>query len=212
MKTKMKTGKKVLIILGIFPALILIAIASIALIRSYNLGNPTEHYFTSVEDKDSPAVYMTRDISPESLIAIYEALGIKATGNVGVKLHMGEPGGHNFLSPDLIKELVQSLNGTIVENNIVGGMGQRGSTTLHMQIAKDHGFTAIAPVDILDADGEISIPVQNGKRLTEHLVGSHIDNYDFLVVLSHFKGHVAAGFGGAIKKSPLASHLQTGRR
>lgn len=114
---------------------------------------------------------MTTDITPESLIAIYEALGRKATGNVAVKISTGEIGS-NFLSPDLIKNLVQSLDGTIVESNTTYG-GRRASTAMHYEVAKTNGFTAIAPVVILDENGDISLPVTNGKHLKENLVGAH---------------------------------------
>ena len=143
-------------------------------------------------------VFMTKDISSEGLMKVYEALNKKPTGKVAVKISTGEPGGHNFLSPDLIKKLVTDVNGTIVECNTAYG-GSRSTTAMHMQVAKDHGFTAIAPVDIQDAEGSISLPVKNGKYLTENLVGSHFKNYDSYIVISHFKGHAMGGFGGAIK-------------
>ena len=143
-------------------------------------------------------VFMTKDISSEGLMKVYEALNKKPTGKVAVKISTGEPGGHNFLSPDLIKKLVTDVNGTIVECNTAYG-GSRSTTAMHMQVAKDHGFTAIAPVDIQDAEGPISLPVKNGKHLTENLVGSHFKNYDSYIVISHFKGHAMGGFGGAIK-------------
>lgn len=143
-------------------------------------------------------VYMTRDISPAGLAAIYKALGCKLTGKVAVKISTGEPGGNNYLSPDLIKDLVQSVKGTIVECNTAYG-GQRSSTEKHMQAAKDHGFTAIAPVDIMDEEGSISLPFVNGKNIKEDFVGSHFANYNSFLVLSHFKGHAMGGFGGAIK-------------
>lgn len=143
-------------------------------------------------------VFMTKDISSEGLMKVYEALNKKPTGKVAVKISTGEPGGHNFLSPDLIKKLVTDVNGTIVECNTAYG-GSRSTTAMHMQVAKDHGFTAIAPVDIQDAEGSISLPVKNGKHLTENLVGSYFKNYDSYIVISHFKGHAMGGFGGAIK-------------
>ncbi|HYF92442.1 MAG TPA: DUF362 domain-containing protein [Symbiobacteriaceae bacterium] len=145
---------------------------------------------------------MTKDISPTGLMAVYKALGRKATGKVAVKLHMGEPGGHNFLSPTLIRDFLSSVHGTIVDSN-TAYYGQRVSTALHLQAAKDHGFTAVAPVDILDADGTISLPVTNGSHLKEDVVGSHYQDYDFFVILSHFKGHAMGGFGGAIKNMAI---------
>ena len=143
-------------------------------------------------------VFMTKDISPAGLKAVYDALGRKATGKVAVKISMGEPGGHNFLAPELIKDLVQSVNGTIVDSNTAYG-GRRMDTDSHYQVSKEHGFAAIAPIDILDGEGQISLPVTGGKHLKEDLVGSHFTNYDFHLILSHFKGHAMGGFGGALK-------------
>lgn len=158
----------------------------------------------------SSLVFMTKDISPKGLQAVYEALGRKAEGKVAVKLSTGEPGGNYYLSPDLIKGLVQSVNGTIVECNTAYG-GGRASTELHKQVAKDHGFTAIANVDIMDEDGSMSIPVNGGERLKEDLVGSHLANYDFVMVLSHFKGHAMGGFGGAIKNISIGIGSKEGK-
>ena len=131
---------------------------------------------------DAPTVFMTTDISSKGLMAVYEALGRKAEGKVAVKLHSGEPGGHNYLSPSLIKELVQSTNGTIVECNTAYG-GGRASTAMHKQVMIDHGFAAIAPTDIMDEEGYKPLPVPNGKRLKQDFVGSHLTNYNFLIVL-----------------------------
>jgi uncharacterized Fe-S center protein len=153
---------------------------------------------------DVSKVYFTSDISPAGLQAVYDALEIKpdtssiTAGKVAIKLSTGEPPNSNYLRPALIKDLVQSLNGVIVESNTAYG-GQRISTLMHRQVAKDHGFTDIAVVDILDEEGSLSLPVQGGSYLKENFVGSHFDNYDYFVVLTHFKGHPMAGLGGAIK-------------
>ena len=159
---------------------------------------------------EEPTVYMTSDISPKGLMDIYNALGREATGKVAVKVHTGEPGGHNFLSPDLIKDLVQSVNGTIVECNTAYG-GSRATTAMHRQVAIDHGFAAIANVDIMDADGYISLPVTGGTHLTENFVGTNFNNYDFFVILSHFKGHAMGGFGGAIKNMSIGIAASRGK-
>ena len=145
-----------------------------------------------------PKVYMYKEISSQNLVKIYEALGREANGKVAVKLSTGEPGGHNFLDPALIRDLVQKVDGTIVECNTAYG-GPRSSTESHLKAAEDHGFTAIAPVVIMDADGEVELPVENGRHLKHDIVGKDFLNYDFVVVLSHFKGHTMAGFGGAVK-------------
>lgn len=156
----------------------------------------------SEKNMEVPKVYMFTKISAENLVKIYEALGREATGKVAVKLSTGEPGGHNFLQPALIKDLEKKVNGTIVECNTAYG-GGRADTENHLKAAKEHGFTAIAPVDIMDADGEVALPVKGGKHLKEDFVGSHYLNYDFTIILSHFKGHAMGGFGGAIKNMSI---------
>ena len=143
-------------------------------------------------------VYFTKNISPAGIMAIYNALGREPSGRVAVKLSTGEAGNTHYLSPELIGELVKKVNGTIIEGNTANG-GSRSSTAMHMQVAEDHGFTKIANVDILDSEGEISLPVVGGKHLKNDVVGSHFKNYDFVIVLTHFKGHAMGGFGGALK-------------
>ncbi len=174
----------------------------------------TEAIYSHVKAKsvteDDPTVYFTNDISSEGLMDIYAALGRTANGKVAVKVHTGEPGGYNFLSPDLIKNLVQSVNGTIVECNTAYG-GSRATTTMHQQVAEDHGFTAIADVDIMDASGYISLPVTGGTHLTENFVGANFNNYDFFIILSHFKGHAMGGFGGAIKNMSIGIAASRGK-
>lgn len=162
------------------------------------------------EAPEAPKVYFVRDITPENMVRLYEALERPATGKVAVKLSTGEPGGHNFLKPELIKELVQKVDGTIVECNTAYG-GGRASTENHLKAAADHGFTAIAPVDIMDAEGEVSLPVKGGRHLRENFVGSHYPAYDFTVVLSHFKGHAMGGFGGAVKNISIGIASSAGK-
>ncbi|GHU84151.1 hypothetical protein FACS189473_0620 [Spirochaetia bacterium] len=158
----------------------------------------------------TPKVYMTTDISPAGLMAAYRALDVTPTGRVAVKISTGEPPNSNYLRPALIQNLVQSVNGTIVESNTAYG-GRRASTAYHKQVAKDHGFTAIAAVDILDEDGSMSLPVRGGTRLRENFVGSHFKNYDYYIVLSHFKGHAMAGLGGAIKNISIGIASSEGK-
>ena len=153
---------------------------------------------------------MLREISPRSLVRIYEALGRSVTGKVAVKLSTGEPGGNNYLKPELIGDLVRKVNGTIVECNTAYG-GGRSDTKNHLKAAADHGFTSIAKVDIMDEEGEISLPVKGGTHLKEDFVGSHYTNYDFTVVLSHFKGHAMGGFGGAIKNISIGIASSSGK-
>jgi len=174
------------------------------------ITEPTEEPDSQILPENASIVYMTKDISPEGLIRIYEALGRQASGKVGIKVHMGEPGGHNYLNPDLVKDFVRSVNGIFVDGNTAYG-GRRATTEMHMQAAEDHGFTAYTSVDIMDAEAEISLPVENGKHLKEALVGSHFKDYDFFVVLSHFKGHSMGGFGGAIKNMSIGFSSQRGK-
>lgn len=164
----------------------------------------------------APVVYMTEDISPEGLMKVYQALGKEAAGErVAVKISTGE-NGSNYLRSELIDDFINSVNGTIVECNTAYG-GDRSSTAYHRQLAEDHGYTKIAEVDIMDADGSVSLPVEGGRRITENYVGAHFEDYDFCAVLSHFKGHAMAGFGGAIKNISIGiassegkSHIHTG--
>ncbi|MBP3533169.1 MAG: DUF362 domain-containing protein [Alistipes sp.] len=157
-----------------------------------------------------PKVYMYKEISSENLLKIYDMLGRKAEGRVAVKLSTGEPGNNNYLNPALIKDLVHKVNGTIIECNTAYG-GGRADTESHLKAAADHGFTAIAKVDIMDADGEVSLSVAGGKHLKEDFVGKNYPDYDFTVVLSHFKGHPMGGFGGAIKNISIGIASSAGK-
>lgn len=166
----------------------------------------------TTENGDLPKVYFTKEITPEALMKVYNALGREAKGNnVAIKVSTGEPGGKNFLQPALIGNLVKAVNGTIIECNTAYG-GKRSSTEDHLKAARDHGFMDIANVDIMDADGEVDLPVTGGTRLTRDIVGKNFLNYDFTVVLSHFKGHAMAGFGGAIKNMSIGIASANGKR
>ncbi len=165
-------------------------------------------------DADAPTVYMTTSITPEALVAIYEKLGFEPQGKVAVKMSTGEPPNSNYLRPELIKDLVQGVDGTIVECNTAYG-GSRSNTAMHRQVIEDHGFNAIANVDIMDEDGSLVIPVptpENGKStITEDYVGAHLANYDSLISLAHFKGHAMAGYGGAIKNMSIGVASSRGK-
>ena len=154
-------------------------------------------------------VYFTKEITPESLVKIYEALGVEATGKVGVKISTGEAGGHNYLKPELIKTLVNKLNANILECNTAYA-GKRNTTEAHLQTIHDHGFDAIATVDLMDKDGEIEIPA-NGKHLDVDIVGKTIANYDYIINLAHFKGHAMGGFGGVIKNQSIGIASSNGK-
>lgn len=165
---------------------------------------------TSTEPIIGSAVYMTADISPEGLMAVYNALGWEPTGKVAVKLSTGEPPASNYLRPELISDVVKAVNGTIVECNTAYG-GSRSETAMHYQVAEDHGFTDIADFQILDENGSMSLPVTGGTRLTENYVGAAFADYDSYLVLSHFKGHAMAGFGGAIKNISIGLGSSEGK-
>lgn len=156
----------------------------------------------STVSNDTAVVYMTKEISPEAIVSLYKALGREAKGKVAVKISTGEPGGHNFLNPQLIAPFVKLVDGTIVECNTAYA-GKRYTAEDHKKAAEDHGFTAIAPVDIMDEEGEVKLPLKEGKHLKYDIVGSHYPDYDFTVILSHFKGHAMGGFGGAVKNMSI---------
>lgn len=151
---------------------------------------------------EQSTVYFTRDISPAGLKKAYDALGVSLKGKVAVKISTGEPGGHNFLSPGLIQELVQELEGTIVECN-TAYPGRRDTSQAHWKTFEDHGFKAIAPCDLMDEEGDMPIPVKNGVHLKENFVGTHLSRYGSMLMLSHFKGHAMGGFGGALKNMSI---------
>ncbi|MDE6288618.1 MAG: DUF362 domain-containing protein [Muribaculaceae bacterium] len=166
----------------------------------------------SVTDSaEIPVVYYIRDITPENLVKIYEALGRPAEGNnVGVKISTGESNKSNHLSPALIEPLVKKVNGTLIECNTAYN-GNRMSTEDHLRAAEEHGYTAIARVDIMDAEGDTILPVDSARHITHDIVGRHFLDYDFLVVLSHFKGHAMGGFGGALKNVAIGIASTAGK-
>ena len=155
-------------------------------------------------------VFFTKEITSENLIKIYEALGEELKGKVAVKLSTGEAGGHYFLNPNLIKDLIHKVNGTIVECNTAYS-GKRNTTKDHWETIKDHGFLDIAKVDIMDEERDMPIPVENGVHLKENYVGEHLKNYDSILVLSHFKGHAMGGFGGALKNISIGIGSSNGK-
>lgn len=164
----------------------------------------------SISTPITPKVYMTKEITPEALVKIYEAVGRPVSGRVAVKISTGEPGGNNYLKPALIGNLVKKVNGTIVECNTAYG-GKRSTTEDHLQAARDHGFFDIANVDIMDAEGEIKLPVKDTTHIKYNLVGSHIENYDFMINLAHFKGHAMGGFGGVLKNQSIGVASANGK-
>lgn len=204
-----KTTKRIgLVLCG--AVLLLTAFSVLGCAQKASAQGSPDRPSVSVGEPGVAKVYMTTDISPAGLMAVYTALGRTPSGKVAVKISTGEPGNTHYLDPNLIKVLVKKVNGTIVECNTAYG-GRRASTALHYQVAKDHGFTAIAPVVIMDETSDMSIPVSGGKHLKEDIVGSHFADYDFHVVLSHFKGHAMGGFGGALKNMSIGYGSKTGK-
>ena len=155
-------------------------------------------------------VFMTTEITPESLVKIYESLGVEAKGRVAVKISTGESQQSNHLRPDFIKNLVQQVNGTLVECNTAYG-GNRGRTADHRRAIVERGFDKIAKVDIMDEEGDMEIPVQDTKTIKSDIVGTHLANYDFMINLAHFKGHAMGGFGGVLKNQSIGVASSTGK-
>ena len=157
-------------------------------------------------------VYFTKEITPESLIKIYEVLGVNLPGKIAVKVSTGERGSKGYLKADLIGPLVNKLNGTIVECN-TAYPGARDKTEEHMKLAKEHGFTEIgAGVEIMDSLGEIKIPVpKNSKHLKYDLIGAGIEHYDSVINLAHGKGHIMGGFGANLKNQSIGIASRNGK-
>src|SRR5574344_1947933 len=155
-------------------------------------------------------VYLSRDISPESLVKIYKALGVKAEGRVAVKISTGEGDNPNYLKPTLIQKLVDEVHGTIVENR-TAYPGDRMETADHWKVIHQHGFDSLFAVDLLDEYDEIRIPVRDHTHLNYDIVGGHLANYDFMVCLNHFKGHPMGGYGGALKNLSIGCASRNGK-
>lgn len=155
-------------------------------------------------------VYFTSEITSESLLSVYKALGVTPEGNVAVKISTGESEQSNHLRPELIGMLVKEVNGNIVECNTAYG-GNRSNTANHRRAIEQRGYGDIATVDIMDEDGEMVLPMQDTRWFTENLVGSHLANYDFLINLAHFKGHAMGGFGGVLKNQSIGIATPDGK-
>lgn len=148
-------------------------------------------------------VFMTREISPEALVKVYKALGRDASGHkVAVKISTGESGNPHYLSPDLIRNLVDTVGGTIVECNTAYN-GKRNTFEAHWKTIHEHGFDSIAPCDLMDEEGQIKIPVRDTRHIAYDIVGSHLPRYDYMVNLAHFKGHAMGGYGGVLKNASI---------
>ena len=156
-------------------------------------------------------VYFTKEITPESVVKMYETLGVKLEGKVAVKLHSGEEGNQNYLRPEFVKKIVEYVDGTVVECN-TAYEGSRNSTEKHKKLLEDHGWSKYFDVDLMDAEGPDKVlKIENGKILKENFVGKNIDRYDSMLVLSHFKGHPMGGYGGALKQLSIGCASSEGK-
>lgn len=164
----------------------------------------------SVAAMAQPKVYFTKEITPESLVKIYKVLGVEATGRVAVKISTGEGGNTHYLKPQLIRQLVEEVNGTIVEC-CTAYPGTRMDPKKHWETIHEHGFDSIFAVDLMDEYGDIRIPVKDHKHLRYNIVGNHLPNYDFMINLAHFKGHAMGGFGGVLKNASIGVASTAGK-
>ena len=156
-------------------------------------------------------VYFIREITPENVVRLYEKLGKKLPGKVAVKVHSGEEGNQNYLRPEFMRPMIEHVNGTVVECNTAYG-GERNTTKKHLKTIERHGWNEFFDVDLMDAEGpDIVVPIENGFRLKEDLLGKNIENYDSMLVLSHFKGHPMGGFGGALKQLSIGCASSRGK-
>lgn len=156
-------------------------------------------------------VYFSREITPNKVIELYKALGISLNGKVAVKLHSGEKGNQNFLKPEFWKPMIEAVNGTVVECNTAYD-GARNSTEKHQKLISEHEWDKYFTVDLMDAEGpDLELGIPNGKAITKNYVGKNIVNYDSMLVLSHFKGHPAGGYGGAIKQLSIGCASSRGK-
>lgn len=155
-------------------------------------------------------VYFTKEITEESLVKIYEKLGIELKGNVAVKLHSGEEGNQNYLKPEFVKDIITRVGGTVVECNTAYD-GSRNTTEKHKKLMTSHGWDKYYKVDIMDSEKDITLDIPNGHVINKDYVGSHLDNYDSMLVLSHFKGHPMGGYGGALKQLSIGVASSRGK-
>ena len=156
-------------------------------------------------------VYFTKEITPESVVKMYEALGVNLPGKVAVKLHSGEQGNQNYIRPEFVRAIVEKVNGTVIECN-AAYEGARNSTEKHKKLIENHGWTKYFDVDIMDSEGpDVILEIPNGKILKENFVGKNIEKYDSMLVLSHFKGHPMGGYGGALKQLSIGCASSEGK-
>lgn len=155
-------------------------------------------------------VYFTREITSDSLVKIYNSLGIELKGNVAVKLHSGEEGNQNYLKPEFMHDIITRVSGTVVECNTAYN-GARNTTEKHEELMNNHGWSKYYKTDIMDSERDIILDIPNGMIIKKNYVGSHLNNYDSMLVISHFKGHPMGGFGGALKQLSIGVASSSGK-
>lgn len=156
-------------------------------------------------------VYFTKVINSSSLVELYDKVGINLNGKVAVKLHSGEEGNQNYMKPEFVKEIIEHVNGTVVECNTAYD-GERNTTEKHEKLMENHGWSKYFNVDILDSDSEDTLYNENGEIIKKNIVGAKMKNYEGMLVLSHFKGHPMGGFGGALKNISIGLASSEGKR
>lgn len=156
-------------------------------------------------------VYFCKEVSPEKLVEMYKLLGKELSGNVAVKVHSGEEGNQNYLKPEFMKNMIEYVNGTVVECN-TAYPGERNTTEKHLKTIEKHGWSKLYKFDLMDAEGlDMVLSVRNGNHLKENYVGKNMANYDSMLVLSHFKGHPMGGYGGALKQLSIGCASSEGK-
>jgi len=158
----------------------------------------------------SATVYFSRTITPEKVLELYKKVGVELPGKVAVKVHSGEKGNQNFLRPDFWKNVVDHVNGTIVETN-TAYKGERGDSERHRKLLVYHGWSHYFPTELLDEDAELELEIPNGKRIKKNYLGKNTEKYDSMLVLSHFKGHPMGGYGGALKQLSIGCASSAGK-
>jgi len=206
-------NKNKIIFISVIIVCLAVLVGAAGIVKQNNINGSSANMqagsLANTEKAGGSKVYFTSDISAAGLLSVYRALGAEVSGNVAIKLHMGEPGNQNFLRPELLRDLTVAVKGSFTDSNTYYG-GRRVNTAGHLAVAREHGFT-YAPVDILDSNGEIRLPIKNGKHLQEARMGANVMNYDWIISVAHFKGHSQAGFGGTFKNLAIGIATPAGK-
>ena len=185
-----------------FPFFILHGWRKRSAIQPQTIYSEFPKYTGKAESAMKSKVYFSKTVTPEKVLELYRALGKALPGNIAIKLHSGEVGNQNLLTPEFWKPVIDAVGGTVAECN-TAYEGRRFKTEDHLRVMQEHGFAGIAPVDIMDSDGETALKISGGKQIDKNYVGKNLSRYDSILILSHFKGHVMGGFGGALKNMSI---------